>query len=374
MDLQVTIQIDGADTFVGTLFTKAKRGSETATFTYDAEYLARRDAFPLAPDMPLTAGPLHARGMFAVFADAMPDRWGRNLLMRGEARRAAAAGGTPRTLLEADYLAGVSDETRQGALRFWLDGKPVAPLSNGVPRETSIAKLLGESYLLEEDDAADIHDLLSAGSSLGGARPKASIIDESGKLAIAKFPKKDESLLDDTCAWEHVALRLAERAGVVVPASRVFRVDRKAVLLVERFDRNCGKRIPYMRALTAIQGKDGGSFSYLEVVDFLEQFGSRPGVDIPQLWLRILFSCLIGNTDDHMRNHGFLWDGQGWRLSPAFDINPTQGSGMKFLSSAIDLDDCSATVENAMRNADYYRVSGSRAKEALAQAKSALSG
>lgn len=372
MQLTVTIQISGKDVATGKLFTQIRNGVETSSFTYEPSYLQNQHAFPLAPDMPLTAGTFHAQGMIAAFNDAMPDRWGKNLLQRAEAKVAAQENRTPRTLFESDYLTGVSDTTRQGALRFWADEAPVAPQKTGVPKEVSIPALLGESYLLEEDENADVQDLFDAGSSLGGARPKASVVNEREALCIAKFPKKDESLVEDTCAWEFVALQLAKKAGINVPATKLLRIGGKAVLLSERFDRKQDTRVPYMSGLTAIQGKDGGQYSYLELVDFLEQYGSKPEVDIKELWSRILFSCLIGNTDDHMRNHGFLWDGKGWRLSPAFDINPTPGNGYKFLRNTIDFDDASATVKNALRAAENYRIEPDQAKKRLGQMRGVL--
>lgn len=372
MQLNVTIQISGKDVAAGKLFTQIRNGVETSSFTYEPSYLQNQHAFPLAPDMPLTAGTFHAQGMIAAFNDAMPDRWGKNLLQRAEARVAAQDNRTPRTLFESDYLTGVSDTTRQGALRFWADEAPVAPQKTRVPKEVSIPALLGESYLLEEDENADVQDLFDAGSSLGGARPKASVVNEREALCIAKFPKKDESLVEDTCAWEFVALQLAKKAGINVPATKLLRIGGKAVLLSERFDRKQDTRVPYMSGLTAIQGKDGGQYSYLELVDFLEQYGSKPEADIKELWSRILFSCLIGNTDDHMRNHGFLWDGKGWRLSPAFDINPTPGNGYKFLRNTIDFDDASATVENALRAAENYRIEPDQASKRLGQMRGVL--
>ncbi len=144
--------------------------------------------------------------------------------------------------------------------------------------------------------------------------------------------------------------------------------------MVRRFDREGGERVPYISGLSAVQGTDGQSYSYLELVEFLEEQGSSPEADIRELWKRILFSCLVGNTDDHMRNHGFLRDGEGWRLSPVFDINPTPGDGEKFLSNAIDLDDRTASVDVAMRCCEHYRLSPDEAAEILQGMKRALDG
>ncbi|MBQ9043079.1 MAG: type II toxin-antitoxin system HipA family toxin [Eggerthellaceae bacterium] len=357
MELEVTVQIDGSDVRAGILYAHARRGVESASFRYDGEYLSHLKSFPLAPDMPLTDGSLHTQGepMFRVFEDCMPDRWGRNLMLRAERRAAREEGRAARTLLEADYLAGVSDEARQGALRLWHDGVPVAD-AGGVPREVRIPDLLAAADRAAEDLDADVGDLVAAGSSLGGARPKASVIDEWGALNIAKFPKADELPVEDACAWEKTALDLAGKCGIRVPNTRLLRVGGRSVLLLERFDREGPARIPYLSGLTAVQGNDGGRYSYLDLVSFLESEGSSPGADIAELWRRILFSCAIGNTDDHMRNHGFLREASGWRLSPAFDVNPTPGDNSKFLRSAIDFENDEALPEAALSACEWYRL------------------
>lgn len=356
--LNVTIQLDGEDVQAGVLFPHVRRGVETATFVYDDAYLTQPGAFALSPDLPLVAGAIHSNGkpMFDAFEDCMPDRWGRNLMLRGERNLAREEGRAARTLFERDYLAGVGDETRQGALRFWSDGRAMTPSVSGVPREVSIPDLLSSADRAARDMDADVRDLLAAGSSLGGARPKASVIDEHGVLNIAKFPKADESLLDDTCAWEAVTLELAGRCGIRVPNTRLVRVAGRAVLLLERFDRCGDRRVPYLSAMTAVQGHDGESYSYLEIVDFLEREGAKPEADIRELWLRVLFSCAVGNTDDHLRNHGFVRQCSGWRLSPAFDVNPTRGDNLKFLSTAIDFDEREASPDVAIACCEYYRV------------------
>lgn len=357
MEYRITVQIGGADVPAGTLFSHVRNGVETATFSYARGYLSRTDSFALAPDMPLVPGPIHSDApMFRAFSDCMPDRWGRNLILRAEGAAARENGRAARTLFEHDLLAGVNDETRQGALRIWTGGQAVAAPASGVPREVSIPALLSSADRAARDMDADIRDLLAAGSSLGGARPKASIRDERGTLCIAKFPKADESLLDDTCAWEAVALELAARCGIRVPATRLMRVSGRAVLLLERFDRDGDERIPYMSGMTAVQGRDGGSYSYLELVDFLETEGSSPEADIQELWLRVLLSCALGNTDDHMRNHGFLREAAGWRLSPLFDVNPTPGDNPKYLSSAIDFDVRDAEPMAALERCRLFRI------------------
>ncbi len=363
MELNVTVQIDGEDVLAGILYAHARRGIESASFRYDAGYLADHRAFPLAPDMPLSDASLHTAGesMFRVFEDCMPDRWGRNLMLRAERRSARSERRAMRALLEVDYLAGVADEARQGALRFWAEGVPIAGIADGVPREVRIPELLSAADRAAEDLDADVGDLVAAGSSLGGARPKASVIDEHGSLNIAKFPKADELPAQDVCAWEKTALDLAERCGIRVPKTRLLRVGGRSVLLLARFDRKGDRRVSYLSGLTAVQGDDGGRYSYLDLVSFLEEEGSSPEADIQELWQRVLFSCAVGNTDDHMRNHGFLRDKEGWRLSPAFDVNPTPGDSSKFLRSAIDYDNDEALPEVAIAACEWYRLNHAQA-------------
>ena len=368
MEYGVTVQIDGRDVLAGTLYAHVRRGVESASFRYDEAFLADGLSFPLAPDMPLVQGAIHTQGesMFRAFGDCMPDRWGRNLMLREERRRARGEGRAARTLFEHDYLAGVSDAARQGALRIWVAGSAVADVG-GVPKEVRIPDLLRAADRAAGDLDADVGDLVAAGSSLGGARPKASVVDEGGALNIAKFPKPEELPVEDVCAWEKTALDLAASSGIRVPESRLLRVGDRSVLLVRRFDREGGLRIPYLSGLTAVQGDDGGSYSYLDLVSFLEEEGGAPESDIRELWRRILFSCAIGNVDDHMRNHGFLRQGAGWCLSPAFDVNPTPGDNPKYLRSAIDYDHDEADPGAAVAACEWFRVGRD---EAVAEARS----
>lgn len=366
MELRVTVQIDGVDVYAGKLLQNVRNGNETTTFSYDSAYLDNPRAFALAPDMPLVAGPFHSEGLtgFRAFEDCMPGRWGRNLMLRAERTAARSESRAAKTLFETNMLAGVSDETRQGAMRIWTpDGTAaLAPEESGVPREVSVPELISAADAFSTDVTADIRDLLAAGSSLGGARPKASVRNEQGELLIAKFPKVEEGALEDVGAWEHVCLQLMERCGIDVPSSRLIRVGGRSVLLLRRFDRVGAQRIPYISGVTAIQGEDGGHYSYLDLVEFLEDSGASPEADIRQLWLRALFSCAVGNTDNHMRNHGFLRESDGWRLSPAFDVNPTPGTEPKYLNTAIDFENRSASPELAVSMCEYFRLSRAEAR------------
>jgi serine/threonine-protein kinase HipA len=311
--------------------------------------------------------------MFLAFEDCMPDRWGRNLMLRAERASATSDGRAARILTEGDMLCAVNDETRQGAIRIWdAEGIALAPSDQGVPREVSIPALLDASDKAARDMDADVRDLLAAGSSLGGARPKASIRDERGTLCIAKFPKADELPDEDICAWENVAANLASKAGIAVPKTRLLRVAGRAVLLLERFDRTGDVRVPYISGMSAVQGKDGERYSYLDLVEFIEEEGSAPAQDLPELWRRVLFSCVVGNIDNHMRNYGFLRDAQGWKLAPSFDVNPTPGDQAKYLNTSIDYDINEASVAAAIKAADYFRVSAAEALEFAGKMSSTL--
>lgn len=369
MEYLVTIQIDGEDVPCGRLFQNVHHGEETTTFSYDPSYLRRPNAFGLCPDMPLGPGTFHSRGLRQLRAleDCMPDRWGRNLLLRAERNAASRESRTERTLFETDMLVGVSDYTRQGAIRLWdsSSNAALAQGSFGVPREVSLPQLLDAADLAARDLDADVRDLVAAGSSLGGARPKASVRSESGDLLIAKFPKSTEDVVDDVCAWEHVCLRLMSNCGISVPASRLIRIGGRAVLLLRRFDRSGSRRTPYISGLTAVQGDDGSRYSYLELAEYIEDSGENPERDLWEIWKRALFSCVVGNTDNHLRNYGFLHTKSGWALSPAFDVNPTPGNGEKYLATSLDFDRPEADARLAIEMADYFRVDGAQRREYL---------
>lgn len=382
MELNVTVQIDGKDVLAGKLYQNVRHGLESTTFVYDEAYMRNEKAFALAPDMPLaTARYSSGDGLktLRAFEDCMPDRWGRNLMLRAERQRAQAAAATARTLFETDMLAGVNDLTRQGAIRIWnTEGQVLSDEVTGVPREVTLPQLLNAADLVATDIDADVKDLLAAGSSLGGARPKASVQDEQGNLYIAKFPKVDETKLEDVCAWEHVALQLQSAAGINVPGSRLMRINQRSILLIKRFDRRSSSaqgelaRIPYISGLTAIQGQDGEHYSYLELASFIEEQGHQPETDLHELWRRILFSCAIGNTDNHMRNYGFLRQQNGWVLSPTFDVNATPGNESKYLATAIDFDQREADPRIAVAVADYFRIAEGDAKQEALKMSQAL--
>jgi len=213
-----------------------------------------------------------------------------------------------------------------------------------------------EHVVDDSDSDEDLRLLLAPGSSLGGARPKASVRDRDGHLLIAKFPNKGDEV--NTVVWEAVALTLARNAGIDVPEWRLESISEKPVLLLRRFDREAGARVPFLSAMSMLDARDNEAHSYLEFVDVLRQYGAAPKEDMRVLWRRIVFSILISNTDDHLRNHGFLWTGSaGWRLSPAYDLNPVPTDiKPRVLTTTIDLEDGTASLKLAYDVAPYFEL------------------
>jgi serine/threonine-protein kinase HipA len=382
MDRETLVYVDvqGTPYLVGRLWARTRKDRESATFEYDKSWLAHGERFSLEPALKLGPGPFHTPAdmpLFGALGDSAPDRWGRVLMRRAERRRAELAGQAPRTLREIDYLLMVDDEARAGALRFAeREGGPFLadPARTKIPPLVELPRLLGatERVLEDKDTDEDLRLLLAPGSSLGGARPKASVRDRDGHLAIAKFPSKGDEV--NAVLWEAVALTLAAKAGIVVPKWRLETVADKPVLLTRRFDREDGARIPFVSAMSMLGARDNQARSYLEFVDVLRQYGAAPKEDMQALWRRIVFSILISNTDDHLRNHGFLWDGPaGWRLSPAYDVNPVPiDIKPRVLTTAIDMDDGTASLKLALEVAGYFELSPAGAQQIAAEVGKAV--
>jgi len=380
-EVLVYVDLDGVPHLVGRLWTRARKNKEGATFEYDQGWLQNAARFSLEPALKLGPGPFHTPAdtpMFGAVGDSAPDRWGRALMRRMERRRAEREGGAPRTLHEIDYLLLVDDEARQGALRFAeREGGPF--LREGsvkrIPPLVELPKLLSaaERVMEERDTEEDLRLLFAPGSSLGGARPKASVIEKDGHLAIAKFPRRDDEI--NTVAWEATALTLAHKASIVVPVGRVETVANKPVLLLRRFDRDRARRIPFLSAMSMLGSRDNETRSYLEIVDALRQHGAAPKEDMQALWRRLVFNILISNTDDHLRNHGFLYEGpDGWRLSPAYDLNPVPTDiKPRILTTAINEDDNTASLALAMEVAGYFGLDADKACDIAAQVGRAVS-
>jgi len=383
MDREVLVYVDlqGAPYLVGRLWARVRKARESATFEYDNSWLAHAERFSLEPALKLGLGPFHApsgKPLFGAIGDSAPDRWGRALMRRAERRRAEREKQTPRTVHEIDYLLLVDDEARQGALRFAeKDGGPFLASQEAmkIPPLIELPRLLSaaERVVAEKDSDQDLRLLLAPGSSLGGARPKTSVRDRDGQLAIAKFPNKEDEI--NTVAWEALALTLAKKAGIAVPRWRLESVADKPVLLLRRFDREGNTRIPFLSAMSMLDARDNETRSYLEFVDALRQHGAAPKEDMRALWRRIVFSILISNTDDHLRNHGFLWTGPaGWRLSPAYDLNPVPTDiKPRVLTTAIDLEDGTASLKLAYEVASYFELTAKVARALAREVGKAVS-
>lgn len=368
-DIEVHIDFAPGLKRVGTLHRHARRGGETTSFEYRPEWLNDKARFSLEPALTLNRGafaPAEGMSIFGSIGDSAPDTWGRRLMQRAERRRAEREGRQIRTLMDVDYLLGVSDVSRSGALRFCKVGEREfqSPSTAGVPAVIELNRLLRitERILRDEETDEDIQMIFAPGSSLGGARPKASVIDQHGRLAIAKFPKETDDYSIE--AWEAVALQLAARAGIRISENRLEQVAGKSVLISIRFDRDDQTRIPYLSALSMMGLKDAERGSYPEIADVLTQYGSQAGADAHELYRRMAFNVLISNVDDHLRNHGFLWTGRnGWALSPVFDLNPTPTDvRQRILTTKINLDDGTCDLDLVLSVAEYFGLDLARSK------------
>jgi len=369
----VIVQVGDQELLAGRLWSHRRRNTESGTFAYDTAYLADPDAYALDPGLPLVAGHQQTavgRAIFGAFSDCAPDRWGRRLVDRAEKHRTRDEGASAqRSFGEVDYLLCVRDDLRQGALRFRdpQTGAHLASEQTGVPHLIALAELLSASERMERDQAttAELAALLRGGSSLGGARPKAHVLGEAGRIAIAKFPSPAADDWD-VMRWESVALRLARDAGLRVPTSKLHLIDDKPVLVVDRFDRAGARRLGYVSAMTMLEAADGAHGSYLDIAGAIEEHSPATGDDLRQLWRRVAFSILIRNTDDHLRNHGFVRASTaGWSLSPAFDLNPDPRPGPKHLSTAIDYDTTEAHIDVLLGVAALFRLRDEEAQAVL---------
>lgn len=367
-------------TFIGVLFAAPLRGKEIFSFEYSSDWLKSSHAQSFDPSLGLYKGVQYApqgKENFGVFLDSAPDRWGRLLMRRREAQIAREEKRKERSLLESDYLLGVYDGYRMGALRFRIT--PDGPFLNdnknlASPPRTSLRELERVSLELEKDGAEKnrnygqwLRMLMAPGASLGGARPKASVVDEKGNLWIAKFPSTHDEF--DMGAWELIVHRLATQSHVITSEalSRTFN-SRHHTFLIKRFDRtDQHERIHFASAMTLLQRSEGDDAStgasYLELAEFLIQQGAEPDQDLEQLWRRIIFFICVSNSDDHLRNHGFLLHPTGWRLAPAYDMNPVAtANGLRLNISETDN---AQNLELASSVASYFRVKPAKATKII---------
>ncbi len=344
-------------------------------FVYADAYLGRTDAFEISPDLPLASADGTTEGLPGAVGDAAPDRWGRSLIKKRLMSDGRVGHGRPRTVTEVDFLLGVSDLTRHGALRYRLGGSEFLAPGHAVPKLLELPRLLhaADAATAEGgDDHAAVQELLDAGSaSLGGARPKASVRD-GDRLFIAKFPHRGDEW--DVMAWEKSVLDLAERCGIRSSPRRLVQVAGRSVLLVQRFDRVGDVRRPYVSAMALLGSRDGVSRDYLEIAEAIGDHGSNVVADLEELWRRIAFSVAVNNTDDHLRNHGFVRQGAGWTLSPVFDVNPNPdaaASRVTSISYAASRGDATMAVANAAR---YFGLTSDRAAAIWAEIRAVVSG
>ncbi|MGH2833522.1 MAG: type II toxin-antitoxin system HipA family toxin [Solirubrobacteraceae bacterium] len=372
--IRVSVQLAGEDVPAGRLWAHRHGRKQSATFSYLAEYLRRPDSYTLDPALGGHEGQQQTavgQALFGAFSDCAPDGWGRRLVRRAEQRRAREEGRAPRNLTEIDYLLGVRDDLRQGALRFQEARRDeyLSPDYLGVPHLVDLPRLLHAAEELERDQpsAEDLEILLHGASSLGGARPKAHVIDAQGALSIAKFPSPARDSWD-VIRWEAVALDLARRAGINVPPYELLPIVERPVLVVRRFDRDGGRRVGYVSAMTMLGTRDGEQGSYLEIAQVIEEQSPHAAKDLRELWRRIVLTVLISNTDDHLRNHGFLRrSGAGWSLSPVFDLNPNPEGDIKQLETAIDEQSTLASIRAALQVAYLFGLSEREARTVLGE-------
>ena len=379
-------ELEGCKPF-GLLTAQRVRGKEIFSFEYDTDWIQQDQALYLDPNLVLFKGKQFLnedKSNFGLFLDSSPDRWGRLLMRRREAAMAKLEKRPEKTLMEIDYLIGVYDGHRLGGLRFKLS--PSGEFMNNnkelaSPPWTSLSELEYASLQLEKADAINdpeynkwLSILVDPGSSLGGARPKASVLDKKGQLWIAKFPSASDE--KNSAAWEMVIYQLAAKCGIQVPEARLMRFSgRHHTFLSRRFDRTPDqKRIHFASAMALLGHNDGDDFtegiSYLEMATFLIQQGAVVTKDLEQLWRRMVFNILVSNTDDHLRNHGFLLTSTGWRLSPAYDMNPNErGTGLKLniTESNNELD-----VSLALEVAKYFKLNSEKANSVLDEVKNSV--
>lgn len=365
---------------MGSLYVNVIKGGESYSFEYDKDWLRKTGlTLTLDPELMPYSGRQYPTGknIFGLFADASPDRWGRVLMNKRERILAEKEGRKPSKLYDSDYLLGVYDETRMGGIRFKAnqegpflsDDKETA-----APPWATLRTLEEASRNFENDETGLtekwLNQLIKPGSSLGGARPKATVVDAKDQLWIAKFPSKNDE--NDTGAWEMVAHDLAALCGLNVPEAKLEKFSPLgSTFLIKRFDRMGSKRVHFASAMTLLGKTDGASAadgsSYLDIAAFIKSYGAQPKKDLGELWKRIVFNMAVTNTDDHLRNHAFILTDKGWILSPLYDVNPVPYGDE--LSLNVDEEDNSISIDLAVQTAVRFGISES---DAEAQAEEIL--
>lgn len=358
-------------TIIGILSAHQAKGRKAFSFEYDRLWLKSKDQRLIDPDIQFYSGqqfPINKEN-FGIFLDSMPDTWGRTLMKRRAAQLAKGKETKARTLYDIDFLLGVYDETRMGAFRFKLDPDGHF-LDNDIEKSTppwsTVRELQQAVVHYEHDDENEAINkwlklLIAPGSSLGGARPKANILDENNELWIAKFPSKNDTV--DKAAWEFLTYQLAIHAGVEMAACRLEKVSGQYhTFYTKRFDRIGINRIHFSSAMTMTGNNEdtieNNPVSYLDIVEFIQDNGCNVDKNLAQLWRRIVFNIAVSNTDDHLRNHGFILSPDGWKLSPAYDLNPSIDKDCLALN--IDMYDNALDFDLAKSVGEYFRLDASQ--------------
>lgn len=367
----------GQPVLMGSLYVNVIKGGESYSFEYDKGWLKKTGlTLTLDPELMPYSGRQYPTGknIFGLFADASPDRWGRVLMNKRERILAEKDGRKPSKLYDSDYLLGVYDETRMGGIRFKVNTEGTFlsdDKETAAPPWATLRTLEEASRNFENDETGLtekwLNQLIKPGSSLGGARPKATVVDTKDQLWIAKFPSKNDE--NDTGAWEIVAHDLAALCGLNVPEAKLEKFSPiGSTFLIKRFDRLGSKRVHFASAMTLLGKKDGASAddgsSYLDIAAFIKSYGAQPKKDLIELWKRIVFNMAVTNTDDHLRNHAFILTDKGWILSPLYDVNPVPYGDE--LSLNVDEDDNSISIDLAVQTAVKFGISKSDA-EAVAE-------
>lgn len=368
---------------IGILSAHQAKGRKAFSFEYNPEWLHTKEQLLLDPDIGWYTGPQFPIGKenFGIFLDSMPDRWGRTLMKRRAAQIAREKGEPTSNLYEIDFLLGVYDESRMGAIRFKLDqnGPFLDNAQNfPIPPWSSLRELQYAANIIEIDDNRQevkkwLAILIAPGSSLGGARPKANLLDKEGHPWIAKFPSKNDTI--NKGAWEFLAYRLAQRAGITMAESKVQNVIGPfATFLTKRFDRINGERIHFASAMTMTGNNEESikenTASYLDLAEFIQFSGTKVEANLHQLWRRIIFNIAISNTDDHLRNHGFILTKNGWQLSPAYDLNPSIDKDGFSLN--IDNQDNALDFELAKSIGEYFQLNNQQMNQVIEEIKEAV--
>ena len=345
------------DAWIGNLIIGSDRKQQVIAFEYASDWLESHPDFFLDPEIFPYSGRQYAeRGNFLFLEDASPDRWGRELMKRREQDEAAREGRIPKDLSEQDFLLGVEDSIRMGGIRI-SDGKDfIAHREIKVPPITGLRELEDSAHRFEKAGAilqeTELENLVSVGSSLGGARPKINVVDEQGELWIAKFQSDRDR--NHTESWEFVTHELGVMCGLYMAEGKVESLGGRSCYLTKRFDRRGQDRVHFASAMTMLGKHDGDDASFLDIAECISRISADAKADLQELWRRIAFSVIINNTDCHLRNHGFLLTEKGWRLSPAYDINPNL-YGKEF-ALTIDGSHRNPTWQTAIDTSPFYEI------------------